>query len=300
MSIHDKLFGVIPALATPLTYEGTIDVLNFKKLIRNVLTAGCNGIMILGSAGEGIVLDSKNYSLAVETAVTEVNGKYPVIVGAGDVSTEGVYKKSDLAFDLGADAILVVPQCYFPIPQIGVENFYRRLADRSKLPVMIYNIPALTKIEVGLETVMNLSTEENIVGMKDSSGDFAYFQRVLAYAQSSTFKVFQGRAPFFLASVLMGADGTQGPIPNIAPQLELGIHSAVKEGNLALAKQCQNKISEIAKMFGYSGYPVSMNLKGIMAAQGICEKYTADPIPVLEDEIIEQFGDKFRQIMLNS
>jgi 4-hydroxy-tetrahydrodipicolinate synthase len=297
MSICEKLHGVNPAVATPLTKEGNIDVKAFRKLIRNILNAGCSGIMILGTAGEGIALDSKNYALAIETAVEEVNGEYPVIVGAGGSPVEAVYKNAETAYKLGADAILVVPPFYYAIPQNAVVDFYKNLADKSKLPVMIYNIPALTKTAVGLEAVITLSEEENIVGMKDSSGDFVYFQKVLAYAQSDTFKVFQGRAPFILASVLFGAAGTQGPIPNIAPELELGIHSAVVNGDIELAKSYQNKINEIVKIFGYNGQPISMNLKGLMSALGICEKYTAPTIPVLSDNKAKEFGENFKRII---
>ncbi|MBS3977220.1 MAG: dihydrodipicolinate synthase family protein [Syntrophomonadaceae bacterium] len=299
MSIQAKLYGVNPAVATPLTSERDIDVPAYKKLIRRMVDAGCSGIMILGTAGEGFALDAKNYALAIQTAVEEINGEYPVLVCAGGFPMETVLKNMAAAYNLGADAILAVPPFYYPLPQNAVADFYRELADKSKLPVLIYNIPALTKNAVEAETVIQLSQEENIVGLKDSSGDLAYMQKVVAYTDKDKFRVFQGRAPFFLASLLFGAAGTQGPIPNIAPELELGLHQAIKEGNMELAKSIQLKIMEIAKIFSYNGNPISTNLKGLMAALDICEKYTAPTIPVLSDDKVKELGQKLASIVVS-
>jgi len=297
MKIQKKLYGVNPAVVTPLTIEKNLDIVAFKKLIRKVLNAGCSGIMILGTAGEGIVLDSKNYNLTIQVAVEEVNGKQPVLVGAGGSTLEAVLKNTETAYKIGADAVLIVPPFYYPLPQYAVEDFYKELADKSKLPVMIYNIPALTKTAVALETVVKLTCEENIIGMKDSSGDFDYFQKIITYAQSDKFRVFQGRAPLFLDSLLIGSAGTQGPVPNIAPELELGLHKALKDNEIELAKSIQMKINEIVKIFGYTNNPISTNLKGLMAALGICEKYTAPTIPVLSDDKAKEFSEIFKKIM---
>ena len=297
MSIIEKLHGVIPAVATPLKKTGDIDILAYRKLIRRIIDTGCNGIMILGTAGEGVALDYKNYTLAIETAVEEVNNMCPVIVGAGGSPVEAVYENIEASYRLGADAILNVPPFYYPLPQYAIEDFYMQLANKSKLPVMIYNIPALTKNRVSVETVTKLSKEKNIIGIKDSSGDFVFFQEILAKAQSDKFKVFQGRAPFILASMLLGADGSMCPIPNIAPELELEIHKYMKEGNIKQAQKNQNKIIEIVKLFGYVSNPISMNLKGLMSGLNICEKYTGESIPVLPEEKIKEFTDIYNNII---
>ena len=297
MSITKKLHGVIPAVATPLKKTGDLDILAYCKLIRRIIDAGCNGIMILGTVGEGIVLDHKNYALAIETAVKEVNNMCPIIVGTGGSPVKSVYKNIEVSYRLGADAILNVPPFYYPLPQCAIEDFYIQLANKSKLPVMIYNIPALTKNRASVETVTKLSKEENIIGIKDSSGDFVYFQEILAKAQSGKFKVFQGRAPFVLASILSGADGSMCPIPNVAPELELEIHKYVKEGNIKQAQKNQNKIIEIVKLFGYVSNPISMNLKGLMSGLNICERYTAESIPTLSEEKIKEFTDTYNKII---
>jgi len=297
LRIQERLYGVNPAVATPLTSERNLDVSAYKKLIRRMVDAGCSGIMILGTAGEGVVLDAKNYSLAIQVAVEEINGEYPVLVSVGGLPMEAVLKNMAAAAKLGADAILAVPPFYYQLPQSAILDFYFELADKSKLPMVIYNIPALTKNPVELETVIHLSREENIVGLKDSSGDFAYLQKVIAYTDTDKFRVFQGRAPFFLGSLLVGAAGTQGPIPNIAPELELGLHQALKEGNMEEAKSKQMKIMEIAKIFSYNGNPISTNLKGLMAALGICEKYTAPTLPVLSDDKVQELGEILRKIV---
>ncbi|WHH61019.1 dihydrodipicolinate synthase family protein [Petroclostridium sp. X23] len=297
MDIKKHLTGVIPAVATPLTHAGDIDVAAYKKLIRRLIEAGCDGVMILGTAGEGTVLDRKKYTLAVQTVVEEVNGTHPVIVGVGACTLEDIFCNIESAYKIGADAVLSVPPFYYPLPQASIEDFFKILAKKSKLPVMVYNIPALTKNNVSIDTIRRLSQEENIIGIKDSSGDFIYFQQLIKYAQSDKFKVFMGRAPLILPAMLLGADGSMTPIPNVIPELELDIHRKVKAADMNGAQQSQNKVMEIVKLFGYTGNPVSMNLKGLMSALDICEKYTAETIPVLPEEKVKEFGSIFHEII---
>ncbi|MGD9156123.1 MAG: dihydrodipicolinate synthase family protein [Bacillota bacterium] len=297
MDFIKKLGGAIPAVATPLTETKSIDVPAFRKLIRRLIEAGCNGVMILGTAGEGIILDRKNYSLAIQTVVDEVNGECPVIVGTGACTFEDVERNIEAAYKLGADIVLNVPPFYYPIPQAAIEEFFKALAQKSKLPVMIYNIPSLTKNTFTIDTLSKLSREDNIVGIKDSSGDFIYFQQLLTCVRNDHFKVFMGRAPLILSALMLGADGSMTPIPNVRPELELEIHQQVKAGDIKKALRNQAKIIEIVKIFGCGGNPISMNLKGLMSALNICKKYTAGSIPALPEEKAQEFGEIFGRIV---
>ncbi|MCG8481684.1 MAG: dihydrodipicolinate synthase family protein, partial [Clostridia bacterium] len=296
MTIQEKLRGVIPALVTPLTVERNTDVQAIRTIARNAVNAGCNGVMLLGSAGEGTAIDDKNFCLAIESVVEEINGAYPVIVSTGAGSMDLVEKNNKAAKDFGGDAVLIVPPFYYNVSEEEVMDYYTELADKSQLPVMIYHMPQMTKINISLDAFKKLSQHENIIGVKDSSGDFVLSQKICFEVKNENFKVFQGRAPFFMASLIAGADGTMGPIPNIAPEIELALHQAIGDKDFEKAKKVQQLIFKMVGIFGYGTSQLNANLKGLMSRKGLCQKYPARTMKSISDEKIDVFEKIFDEI----
>jgi len=297
MKIKHKLKGMIPAIVTPLNENKTLDKEGYKKVIDYAMNNGCSGVMTLGTIGEGTDVNRDTYFDTVRTSVEIMNGSGAVIVGTGSSDYEKIMNNIDVVFDAGADAVLNVPPFYHKLSQEMIYNFFNRLADDSKLPIMIYNLPDITKNNVDLEVVIRLKDHENIVGIKDSSGNLTYFQQLVCQCKSNDFEVFMGRAPLTMLAILLGASGTMTPIPNLNPELEVSIYRHVEDGNIEQAKKTMIKIQEIVNLYSSFSIPISSTIKGIMSRKGLCKKFSAGFIPTMSDAQIDVMYQQYLNII---
>lgn len=291
-----KFKGCFPAIATPTDSEEKVDSKGLRKLVNKVINAGVDGVVVLGTAGEGPMLEPKEKYRAIEIVVDEVNGRVPVIAGTGDVSTKAIKKNNKQAAKLGASAALVVPPFYFNQNQQSIINFFKDLAQEGSLPILMYNIPMTSKIYLEPDTVKILSQEQGIIGIKDSSGNFNNFQTIIDL-QSDEFVAFQGMAPLVCASLILGAAGSITPVPNVAPELEIALHKAVKEKDILKAKELQAHIKRLVRLWAYGG-PITTVLKAILYLQGVCEYVPIKPNPKLDDKDLEALRKKLLQLNL--
>lgn len=295
--MNNRLNGSIPAMITPLNEDGSLDEKSFRRLIKRALDSGCRGVMILGSCGEGVVVERKTYEQAAEAARDETKERGILIVSTGAASVQTVKENIETACRYHADCVLNIPPMYFDETQEAMGDYFLRLAEYSKLPTMIYNIPSITRNNVGVQTLISLSTHENIVGMKDSSGNHIAFQRVVHETKDNDFSVFVGRAPLICASLQMGAAGSMSPVPNLDPGLDLDIYRYLKEGETQKAIDLQIKISKITGLFSYKNMSINVNLKGLMSAMGLCRPYTAGFDPVLSEDECRLLKEKYMAII---
>jgi 4-hydroxy-tetrahydrodipicolinate synthase len=297
MQTKHKLKGMIPAIVTPLNEKKALDQEGYRKIVNYIMDNGCSGVMILGTAGEGTDVARNTYLETLKASVEIVNGRGAVVVGTGSSNYENIIENINAAFSAGADAVLNVPPFYHKLTQEMIYQFYSRLADDSKLPLMIYNLPDVTKNNVDLETAIKLKTHENIVGIKDSSGNLTYFQQLVCQCKSDDFEVFMGRAPLTLLAILLGASGTMTPLPNLNLELEASLYKYVEEGNLDKAKQIMMKIQEMVKLYSSFSVPISATIKGLMSRKGICKKNSAGFIPTMSDAKIEMMYQQYLNII---
>jgi 4-hydroxy-tetrahydrodipicolinate synthase len=297
MQTKHKLKGMIPAIVTPLNEKKALDQEGYRKIVNYIMDNGCSGVMILGTAGEGTDVARNTYLETLKASVEIVNGRGAVVVGTGSSNYENIIENINAAFSAGADAVLNVPPFYHKLTQEMIYQFYSRLADDSKLPLMIYNLPDVTKNNVDLETAIKLMTHENIVGIKDSSGNLTYFQQLVCQCKSDDFEVFMGRAPLTLLAILLGASGTMTPLPNLNLELEASLYKYVEEGNLDKAKQIMMKIQEMVKLYSSFSVPISATIKGLMSRKGICKKISAGFIPTMSDAKIEMMYQQYLNII---
>lgn len=295
--MKEWLKGSIPAMVTPLEEDGSLDEASFRKLISRALTAGCSGIMVLGSCGEGVSMDSHTFEHAVEIARDASEGRGILIVSTGAVSIQRVKENIRAAKRYNADAVLNIPPMYFDETQQAIREYFIRLAEYSPLPTMIYNIPSVTKNNVEPQTLIELSGHENIVGLKDSSGNHIAFQRVVQETKNRGFSVFVGRAPLICASLQMGAAGSMSPIPNLDPELDLQIHRFLQAGETQKAIDLQLKVAQITTLFAYKKMAINVNLKGLLWALGLCKPYTAGFDPVLSRDDAELLKQRYAEII---
>lgn len=153
------LGGIIPPLVTPLSPSREFDADAARRLAAHVLAGGAHGLLVTGSNGEVAALPGRIRSLAIASAVEATNNRVPVIVGVARVNFEETLSEIEGAAEAGAAAVLVTPPYYSPVDQAAIRSFYLKLAESSRLPILVYNIPAFTKVSVAPETVAELAAD---------------------------------------------------------------------------------------------------------------------------------------------
>ena len=287
-----NLCGVVPATVTPLNRDQSIDGGAYGRIFENMMRHGCSGAMVMGTVGEGLELSRKQYENGVCAAVKAMDGRGPIVANTSDIRFDQVVLNTQAAAEAGAAFALNVPPFYNSVTQDIIYSFYMRLADESRLPVLIYNIPENTKNAVAVDTVLKLKRHENIAGIKDSSGNMAYFQQLVYRCKADDFCVFMGKAPLVGQAMVAGASGTMTPLPNMQPAWETEIHRLVKEGRLEELRTASLRILSLVGLYLDSKYSISHTIKAIMSKQGLCQPYTAAFVPVMEEEASQRLFER--------
>jgi len=289
-----RLEGIWPALATPLLADESVDRDGLRRLVRRVLDAGVHGVVVLGTAGEFAALADDAKVAAIETVVSEVAGQVPVVAGTGEPGTRRAVTSTQAAARLGADAAMVVPPYYHAQPPEAVQRHYRTLIQEGGLPIVLYNIPGCTKVMLELEGVAELAQHQEVIGIKDSSGNFGFFSSVLA-CRSEGFGVVTGSDRLLFASLVVGGDGSIGPTANVAPVWFVQLWDAVRAGRLDEAREVQDKIAALGRIYRPGGF--HQGLKGALACLGICGLAVSAPMAALDEgamaqveQVLEELG----------
>ena len=279
----DELSGVLVALASPLKSDGSVDEPAVGRLVEHVLAGGVHGVLALGSTGETAALDEPARRQVLRAVVSAGAGRVPVICGVAQSTLASARAEVRAAAELGAAAVLVAPPFYYPMAQPSVLDFYRRVADGARLPVLVYNIPQFTKVAVEPATVAALAKERAIAGIKDSSRDFEYFEGLcVATRDLPAFRVFTGSDTMLLASLVMGGAGTICGAGNVAPHWVVRIYDEHQAGNLIAAQASQDRLYRLVAALREGVFPLA--IKAALHAQGICEPWSAPPVQALSAE----------------
>ena len=279
---YDDLFGIIPALVTCLTDNHKIDTAGFRRLLEHVLTGRIDGVLVCGTAGEGPLLSSSLRADVIRLVRDEVPLEVPLVVGVGGFSTVIVLEAIDDVAKLRADYVLVPPPFYMPIPEPEVMEFYREVAEKSPIPILIYNIPQLTGVKISVQCVKYLSSLPTVAGIKDSGGDLTWFQRIILTCKSPQFRIFQGRTTLWFISALLGADGVMDPAINIVPTWDSEIRRLVDLGDLAKARKIQDDLLTLAASYSEPfDYSVYMGVKVALEYLGLINSTVMKPFKEL-------------------
>ncbi|MBZ0302254.1 MAG: dihydrodipicolinate synthase family protein [Anaerolineae bacterium] len=246
------LSGVIPPMITPLTPDGQIDGEGVDRLVHHLLVNGCGGVFVLGSSGEGPWLSAAQRETLIGRTVQAVAGRVPVLVGALEPSTVRTLEVLPMIEDLGADAVVVASPYYFGADESAQLWHFERVAQASKLPVVLYNIPPTTHNPVAVRTIQQALQFDPIIALKDSAGNMDDFKAFLALReQRPEFRVFQGAEKLSNESLLAGADGLVPGLGNLVPKGFVQLVEAVRAGNEAEARAIQAQIDELWTLHGY-------------------------------------------------
>jgi 4-hydroxy-tetrahydrodipicolinate synthase len=276
------LAGVLPALISPLQADGTVDEAGVDRLVEHVIGGGVTGLLALGSTGETASLDEMARRTLLSRVVASAAGRVPVLCGVAQSHLAAARVEVEAAASLGAAAALVAPPFYYLMDQPTVLAFYRELAKGSPLPILLYNIPQLTKVVAEPATVAALAAEGTIAGIKDSSRDFEYFEGVcIATRELPHFRLFTGSDSMLLPSLVMGASGTICGTANVAPQWVVRIFDAFTSGEVVEARAGQDDVHQLVLALRGGIFPAAY--KAACHLQGICESWCAPPVQPLDD-----------------
>jgi 4-hydroxy-tetrahydrodipicolinate synthase len=267
MSKSFKLSGVIPALVTPFRKDGEeLDEQALKTLIDFVIEKGVTGVVPCGTTGEFTSMSDVEKQRILQLTVDHVNGRVPVIAGTGCAATKQTIEMSKFAKDVGADSVLVVTPFYMKPSDRGIYEHYRRVAEAlDGFPVIMYNIPQVTGVTLAWPLVEDLAEIDNIVGLKDSSGQLPYTMAVLEKVREKIF-VMCGHDEVVLPALAGGVNGVILASANVIPDIWLKLYKAVKDGKLEEAREIQMRIQKFVRIIVGSG---AVGVKESLRAMGI-------------------------------
>ena len=284
------LKGSMPALITPFK-DGAVDLDTLKKLVDWHIDQGSHGLVPVGTTGESPTLTHDEHELVVETVVTAAAGRVPVVAGAGSNNTAEALRFVEHAKKVGADAALVVTPYYNKPTQAGLIAHFEALANSSDLPIVIYNIPGRSVVDMTPETMGTLAKLPNIIGVKDATGDLARVcdQRMTCGAGFLQISGEDATAHGFNAQ---GGVGCISVTANVAPALCAQMQEATLRGDYAAALELQDRLMPLHKAIFTE--PGLVGAKYAMSELGLCSDEVRLPLVPLTDGTKAKVRDALR------
>lgn len=250
-----SLSGSITALATPFTVAGDLDLDGWRRLLQQQLDGGTQGLVVAGSTGEAAALTEAEYDLLLKTAVERVAGRVPLLAGTGQMNTAKTIAQTRRAADLGANLALVVTPPYVRPTQAGLIAHYLAVADQGGLPVVLYNVPGRTGCDLLPETVAELVSHPNIVGIKEARAEPERVAALLAM-RSDSFAVLSGDDPTACRALLAGADGLISVGSNALPRSFRTLCDLARRGDRVRAERHDARMQPFYSFFGIESNPI--------------------------------------------
>lgn len=277
MKKRAKFHGSIPALVTPFK-DGKFDEMTYRALIDKQIAAGSHGLVPVGTTGESPTLSLEEHRYVVDVCIDEARGRVPVIAGAGSNNTAEAIALARHAEHAGANAVLVVTPYYNKPTQEGLYQHFKAVNDAIDIPIVIYNIPSRSVVDMSIETMKRLAELDNIVGVKDATGDLARVSKQ-RQALGAEFIQLSGEDMTALAFVAAGGHGCISVSANVAPNLCVELMEAALRGNFADALAVQDKLTPLhAAIFlepGVAGAKYALSVLG-----QVCNEVRLPLLPV--------------------
>ena len=262
-----NLSGLLLPITTPFTPGEDVDAGGLASNLEKWNLAGVTGYVVLGSTGERVNLDEREYLEVIEAARGATPDSLNFIVGAGQQSTRGTIAEIERAARTGAEAVLVITPHYYrsAITQDALVSHYTAVADASMVPIILYSMPDLTGVKIEPETAARLSAHGNIIGVKDSSNEVAKLAETVRLVPKD-FAVMIGNGTVFCEALRAGARGGILAVGCVAPQICLAIYDAVQAGDLDRASALQEVLTPLAravtKTYGIGGLKAALEMAG--------------------------------------
>jgi 4-hydroxy-2-oxoglutarate aldolase len=277
-----NLNGIIAALPTPFNFEGEVDYEKLKSNLEHWNRTDLLGYLILGSTSEFPHLTTEEKLSIVETVRNSMAPEKLLLVGTGELSTRQTIEMTRRAHELGADGAVVVTPFYYKkiLEDEHHEAHYRRLADSSSIPVMIYVIPQFAGVYLMPETIARLAEHPNIIGLKESSGDISALKDLFRELKTNDFNVMVGGPSIFTQGLELGAAGAVFAVAALAPNACIAVEHAYRHNNYEQAEDLQHRLTKLARVTAASGVG---HLKAAMDMVGMYGFLPRSPLPVPTD-----------------
>ncbi|MCY1202210.1 4-hydroxy-tetrahydrodipicolinate synthase [compost metagenome] len=278
-----KFHGVVPAMATPFTADHRLDEARVGELIDSYIRAGVHGISVAGSQGEFFALERDEHIRLLELSMRAIDGRVPLYAGTGGATTRDAIALTQAAEALGADLALVITPYFVQPTQDELVAHYTAVARATKLPVMLYNNPPRTAVNVLPATLARcMQAADNIVGMKDSGGDLTQSIEYLLTAPRPAL-LFSGRDTIALSMMFHGAQGTISPAANVFPELMVRMYDALRAGRHDEALRVSNIFAPLRAAWAWGSFPVV--IKEAMTLAGRSAGPTRPPVAALTEKV---------------
>ncbi len=299
-----QIRGVVPPLVTPLRGRDQLDIEGLERLIEHILGAGAHGLFMMGTTGEGPSLSPRLRREVVQHTCRVAAGRAPVLVAITDTNWKITLELAHYAAEQGALAVVAAPPPYFPLSQDEVTDYFDDLADALPLPLLLYNMPAMTKVHIGLEATRKLTRHSNIIGIKDSSGNMDHFLRLVRLAKSERldWTVMIGGETLLPEAVAAGGDGSVCGGANVAPALFVELYEAALANNRERVRQLQAQAITLGETIYHLDQSPMAGVKGIKSALhalGICDSMMAPPLQSFSETHSENLRDALAKLGIN-
>jgi 4-hydroxy-tetrahydrodipicolinate synthase len=285
--------GSMVAIATPMNEDGSLDFESLEKLIEFHIDNLTDVIISVGTTGESATLDFNEHSKVIKTTIDLVNGRIPVIAGTGANSTSEAIELTESAKKNGADGCLLVTPYYNKPTQEGLYQHYKKIADHVSIPQILYNVPGRTSVDMEPQTVYRLSSHDNIVGIKEASGNKQRSKDLMSLC-SDNMQIFTGDDKTSIGDLIDGFSGNISVTANVVPrQMHMMCKYAI-EGDLVKASEINNQINELHDVLFCESNPIPV--KWCLNRMGLIKKGIRLPLTWLN----EKYHAPLNQALLDS
>jgi len=273
--------GIIPAMVTPFTKSLEINESSLRKLLDHLIEGGVHGVFIISSTGESYAMSTKEKRRAIEITVDHVAGRVAVYAGTGCITTDETIELTNIAEDCGVDAVSLITPYFISPNQQELMDHYKKIAENTKLPILLYNNVGRTNVNLEAKTVAELAKVPNIVGIKDSSGDMTLSSEYIRMTRGTKFSTLIGRDTLIYGGLCYGASGAIAACANVAPRLCVEIYDKFNAGDLKGSLDCQYALAPLRLSFNLGSFPVV--IKEALTLQGIDMGTCISPIAPLDE-----------------
>lgn len=246
-----EIKGIIPPILTPMDEEENVNEKELRNQVNRLIGAGVHGIFAFGTNGEGYALNESEKERILEVVTDEARGRVPVYAGSGCITTKDTIQMSQKAKSLGADVLSIITPWFAAASQDDLLEHYREVAKAVDMPIVLYNIPARCGNSLLPATVAKLAEVDNIVGAKDSSGNFDNMLQYIELTKGKDFSILSGNDSLIYWNLLAGGAGGIAGCANVFPENMAGIYNAFVAGNLPQAKIYQDNIRAFRNCFRF-------------------------------------------------
>ncbi|MBU9764104.1 dihydrodipicolinate synthase family protein [Mycobacterium sp. TNTM28] len=269
MPASPEIHGILAYPVTPFTDDDRVDTDKLAALTDRLVTDGAHGIVPLGSTGESAYLTEAEFDAVVDTTIAVVDRRVPVIVGASDLTTANTIRRARFAERAGADAVMVLPISYWKLSEREIAQHYATVGAAIGIPIMVYNNPATSGIDMQPELLVQMFNDiDNVTMVKESTGDLTRMLRI-AELSDGRLPFYNGNNPLVLKAFNAGAKGWCTAAPNLRPQPCLDLYEAIRAGDAARAEKVYEQMRPLLEFIVAGGLPTTIKAGLDLLGRGV-------------------------------